>query len=123
MARILIVEDEAQVAESLHALLTARGYEVSWVPDGGEAVDHARKSKPDLILLDVILPRLGGFDVCKLLKTDPVTAAVKIVMITGLGRMGDVEKAFANGADDYIIKPFDSERLLKKLDKVLSKGA
>ena len=119
MPSILIVEDEPAIAENLHALLTARGYQATWVSDGSEAVAQARKLKPDLMLLDVMLPKLGGFDVCKLLKADAATKGIKVVMITALGRMGDVETAFANGADDYIIKPFDSERLFKKLDKVL----
>ena len=119
MARILIVEDEAAIAENLQALLTARGHQVALAADGAAAVESARRQPPDLMLLDIMLPKLGGFDVCRILKGEVTTKAIKIVMITGLGRMGDVETAFANGADDYIIKPFDSQRLFKKLDKVL----
>ena len=70
-----------------------------------------------------MLPTLGGFEVCKMIKANPATKGIKVVMVTGLGRVGDVETAFASGADDYIIKPFDSERLFKKLDKVLAAGA
>lgn len=121
MARVLIVEDESAVAESLQALLSAKGHQAEVVVDGSEAVQRARKSKPELMLLDIVLPKMGGFDVCKILKSDPATAKIKIIMITGLGRMGDVETAFQNGADDYLIKPFDSERLFKKLEKVLAK--
>ena len=119
-AKILVVEDEKDIADNLSALLAAKGYEVSTVGDGSEAVNSARKDKPDVILLDVMLPRLGGFDVCRILKADPDTSHIKIVMITGLGRIGDVETAFQSGATDYIIKPFESERLFKKLDKVLA---
>ncbi|OGR90730.1 MAG: hypothetical protein A3J74_05770 [Elusimicrobia bacterium RIFCSPHIGHO2_02_FULL_57_9] len=119
-ANILIVEDEQALAENLQALLGAKGYHASYVSDGAEAVAKARKDKPDLIFLDVMLPKLGGFDVCKVLKGDALTKNIKIIMITALGRMGDVETAFESGADDYIIKPFETERLLKKLDKVLS---
>ena len=119
MAKILIVEDETAIAENLHALLTARGYEVAWIPDGADALSIAKKQKPDIVLLDVMLPRVSGFDICRLLKSDPDTAKIKIIMITGLGRMGDVEKAFGQGADDYIIKPFDSERLFRKVEKAL----
>jgi CheY-like chemotaxis protein len=118
--RILIVEDESDIAESLAALLAAQGYETSFVLDGAEALPTARKRKPHLILLDVMLPRISGFDVCKLLRADPKTAATKIIMVTGLGRGGDVETAFAAGADDYLIKPFDTERLLKKIRTVLT---
>ena len=120
MARILIVEDEAVIAENLQALLQSRGHEVTLAGDGAEAVERARKDKPELILLDVMLPKMGGFDVCKILKGEEGTKSIKIVMVTGLGRMGDVETAFSSGADDYLIKPFDSQRLFKKLDKVLA---
>jgi DNA-binding response OmpR family regulator len=123
MARILIVEDEAAIAENLQALLEARGHQVSIAGDGAAAVEAARKETPDLMLLDIMLPKVGGFDVCRILKGADATKKIKIVMITGLGRMGDVEMAFANGADDYIIKPFDSQRLFKKLEKVLGPAA
>jgi len=118
--RVLIVEDEPMIAENLQALLNAKGYEADVASDGAEAVQKARDFKPDLMLLDIMLPRLGGFDVCRILKTDPATKGIKIVMVTGLGRMGEVENAFKNGADDYLIKPVDTARLLKKLEKVLA---
>lgn len=119
MARIMIIEDEIDVAEGLAALLANKGHKTSVVTDGGDALARARRERPDLILLDVMLPRVSGFDVCKMLRADPKTASAKIVMVTGLGRGGDVETAFAAGANDYLIKPFDSERLLKKIEKVL----
>ncbi len=118
--RVLIVEDEPMVAENLQALLAAKGYETELAGDGSEAIAKARAGQPDLILLDIMLPKLGGFDVCRILKADPATKAIKIVMVTGLGRMGEVETAFKNGADDYLIKPVDTARLLKKLEKVLA---
>lgn len=120
MARILIVEDELDIAENIAALLAAKGHKTSIVADGAEALQRARKELPELILLDVMMPKLSGFDVCKLLRQDPKTAKIKIVMVTGLGRGGDVETAFAAGADDYLIKPFDSQRLFKKIEKVLA---
>lgn len=118
--KVLIVEDEPEIADNLQALLEAKGYQVTVARDGGEAVAQARALGPDLMLLDVMLPKIGGFDVCRLLKGDPATKSIRIVMITGLGRMGDVETAFQNGADDYIIKPFDTVRLFKKIDKVMA---
>ena len=120
MARILIVEDEPDIAENLTALLKAKGHVVTAIGDGADAFDRARTSPPDLALLDVMLPRVSGFDLCRLLRSDPKTARIKIVMVTGLGRVGDVETAFASGADDYLIKPFDSERLFRKIDKALA---
>lgn len=119
-ARILIVEDEPEIADNLAALLAAKGHKVATCQSGADGITRARKDKFDLLLLDVMLPRMSGFDVCKLLRADPKTAKLKIVMVTGLGRMGDVEEAFRAGADDYLIKPFDSARLFKKIEKVLS---
>lgn len=121
-AKILIVEDERAIAENLQALLAAKGYVVILADDGADGIAKARLERPDVMLLDIMLPKMGGFDVCKILKANPAMKKTKIIMITGLGRMGDVEKAFQNGADDYIIKPFDTQRLFKKLDKALQPG-
>lgn len=118
--RILIVEDEPLIADNLAALLSAQGYRVATAREGADAIACARKNPPDLVLLDVMLPRMSGFDVCRLLRADPKTAKIKIIMVTGLGRMGDVEAAFRVGADDYVIKPFDSVRLFKKIEKVMA---
>ena len=120
MTRILVVEDEPAIAENLVALLAAKGYVVSSCGDGSEALEMARKTPPDLVLLDVMLPRISGFDVCKMLRADPKTSKAKILMVTGLDRGADVETAFAAGADDYLVKPFDSDRLFKKIQKVLA---
>lgn len=119
-ARILIVEDEPAIADNLAALLAAKGHKAVTCGEGADGVARARKEAFDLVLLDVMLPRMSGFDVCKLLRADPKTSKVKIVMVTGLGRMGDVEEAFRAGADDYLIKPFDSTRLFKKIEKVMA---
>ena len=122
MARVLIVEDEPAISENLAALLRLRGHTVDIAVDGAEAVEAARKRPPELVLLDVMLPRMSGFDVCRQLRADAKSAKAKIIMVTGLGRMGDVEDAFNAGADDYLIKPFDSDRLFKKIDKVLGRA-
>jgi len=119
-ARILIIEDEPAIADNLAALLAAKGHKVATCLEGVEGVARVRKETFDLLLLDVMLPRMSGFDVCKLLRSDPKTRKLKIIMVTGLGRMGDVEEAFRAGADDYLIKPFDSVRLFKKIEKVMA---
>jgi DNA-binding response OmpR family regulator len=120
--KVLIVEDEPEIAESLAALLGSKGYAATISRDGVEALSKARRLKPEVMLLDIMLPKIGGFEVCRQIKAEKTTRKIKVVMITGLARMGDVETAFLSGADDYIIKPFDSDRLLKKLEKVLSKS-
>ena len=116
--KILVVEDDSAVCDNLKALLETREYKVLQASDGAQAVAVARKELPDLILLDIMLPKMGGFDVCKILKAEPATQNVKIIMITGLSQMADVEKAFQHGASDYIIKPFEADRLFRKIDKV-----
>ena len=121
MARILIVEDEPAISENLAALLRLRGHAVEVAGDGAAGIAAARKKVPELVLLDVMLPGMSGFDACRMLRADPKCAGVKIIMVTGLGRMGDVEDAFKAGADDYLIKPFDSDRLFKKIEKVLAR--
>jgi|CXWL01.1.fsa_nt_gi DNA-binding response OmpR family regulator len=118
-SRILVIEDEPAIAENLAALLSAKGHRVDTAADGARGIELARKTAFNLILLDVMLPRMSGLDVCKLLRADAKTREMKIIMVTGLDRMNDVEEAFRAGADDYLIKPFDSQRLFKKIEKVL----
>ncbi len=119
--KIVVAEDESATAENIKALLVAKGYKVLTAKDGTEAIDVCRREKPDVLLLDVLMPKMGGFDVCRILKSEAPTQGIKIIMITALGRMGDVETAFQHGAVDYIIKPFDPDRLFKKIDKVLGR--
>lgn len=116
--KILIVEDDYALADSITALLKIKGHEVGFAPDGEAGIEAARKMRPDVILLDILIPKVGGFDACRILRGDAQTMKAKIIMMTGLDRIADVDRAFACGAADYIIKPFDSERLFKKIDKV-----
>lgn len=120
MARILIVEDDPDIAANLAALLLSKGHQVTRAADGAEALDRARKELPDVILLDVMLPRISGHDVCKILRAEPRTAKLKVIMVTGLGRGADVEAGLNAGPNDYLVKPFDTERLLKKIERVLA---
>ncbi|TBR19155.1 response regulator [bacterium] len=116
--KVLIIEDDYALADNITALLKLKGHEVGFAPDGEAGIEVARQMKPDLVLLDIMIPKVGGFDACRILRGDPATMKAKIIMMTGLDRIGDVDKAFACGAADYLIKPFDSDRLFKKIDKV-----
>ncbi|MCX5793937.1 MAG: response regulator [Elusimicrobia bacterium] len=118
--KVLIVDDEPAIAESLQAFLQARGYEASSAPDGPEGVAAARKSKPDLMLLDIMLPTLDGIEVCRILKADAGTKDIRIVMMTGLGHTSDLELALTAGADGYLAKPYDLDQLIQKIQKVLA---
>ena len=113
--KILVVEDEMDIAENIAVRLEVEGYLPLVAHDGKAGVDTARGEKPALILLDVLLPKIDGFEVCKILKGSPDTKKIPIVMLTSLSAVGDIEKAFASGADDYLAKPFEYDRLLKKI--------
>ena len=122
MIKVLIVEDDFSLAENLAALLKTKGFEVSVAVDGQAGLEKAQAMMPDIVLLDIMIPRVSGFEVCRRLRSNDKTKNIKILMTTGLDRMADVEKAFSAGAADYLVKPFDGERLFKKISKVLKQG-
>ena len=113
--RILVVDDEPAICANLQALLEASGYKVFTAANGIEALDVARKRKPHLILLDVKLPMMSGLDVCRNLKQDRATRSIRIVMLTALGMLSDVQHAVQSGADDYLHKPADPAKVLEKV--------
>lgn len=117
--KILIIEDEKDIAEDIAVRLEVEGFQVVNAYDGKMGVDNAREKNPDLILLDVLLPKIDGFEVCKILKSSPKTEKIPILMLTSLSAVGDVEKAFNAGVNDYLTKPFEYDRLLKKIRKLL----
>lgn len=117
--RVLVIEDEVSLAEGLKARLLVEGYKVTIARDGQAGVDAARKERPHLVLLDILLPRIDGWDACKILKADPKTKGIPIIMCTALTQIGDSEKAFQSGADDYVTKPYDMTRLVEKVRKFL----
>ncbi|MFH1379425.1 MAG: response regulator [bacterium] len=116
---ILLAEDEIEIAENIIARLEVEGYTVIYAEDGKKAVDAAVNVKPHVILLDAMLPRIDGFEVCKILKKNPHTNHIPILFLTSLNAVGDVEKAMSAGADDYLTKPFEYNRLLAKISRYL----
>jgi DNA-binding response OmpR family regulator len=110
--RILIVEDEPTIAKTLRLSLEAEGYEVRQAGDGLEALNQVRRDPPDLILLDVMLPKFDGFKVCRLLKFDKHTGHIPIILSSARNSDADMEKGRKAGADAYVVKPFDLERLI-----------
>ena len=105
VGRILVADDNQQNRELLEAYLLDDGHEILMAADGREAIDMARAKHPDLILLDIMMPKLSGYEVCSQLKNDAATNQIPILMITALKEMGDIEKALAAGADDFLTKP------------------
>lgn len=118
--KILIVDDEQNIVISLEFLMKREGYEVSIANDGEEAVARIRSEQPDLVLLDVMMPKKSGFEVCQEIKSDPVLKAVRILMLTAKGRDTEVAKGLAMGADAYMTKPFSTKELVEKVRVMLS---
>ncbi len=117
--RVLVVDDEEDLLELIRYNLTKDGYRVDCVSSGEAALQTAKSKLPDLVILDVLLPRVDGLDVCRLLKTDPATRHIPIVMLTAKSEEADVVAGLELGADDYITKPFSPRVLLARIKAVL----
>jgi two-component system, OmpR family, phosphate regulon response regulator PhoB len=120
--KILIVEDEASLVEVLTYNLEREGYEVAVAKEGREALRKAQTLLPDLILLDLMLPGLGGLDICRELRASPRTANISILMLTAKAEESDQIVGFAVGADDYVTKPFAVKVLLQRIQVLLRRG-
>jgi two-component system phosphate regulon response regulator PhoB len=121
MAKILVVDDDPDIIDLVTETLT--GHEILTAGDGLEGLALAQERKPDLVILDVGMPKLSGTVVCRRIKQDPATAHIPVIMLTGWGTVGDVEEAFANKANDYIVKPFSPKILKAKVEALLAGGA
>lgn len=117
--KVLVVEDYRPLAETLEYQLNRAGYEVSHASDGQEALAQAKLRLPDVIFLDVDLPIISGVDVCKQLRADPITKDILILMLTAMGEESDQVVGFAVGADDYVVKPVESYKVLLQRLKAL----
>lgn len=109
--RVLVVEDEDNIAIALDYLLTREGYDHDRVASGGEAMARIRATRPDLVLLDVMLPEVSGYEICEDVRRDPALAGVKILMMTARGSAMERRKGLALGADGFISKPFELSEL------------
>jgi DNA-binding response OmpR family regulator len=119
---ILIADDEPNIVISLEYLLQRDGYRVVVARDGQEALDAIAAGPPDLVLLDVMLPRVSGFEVCQTVRENPALAGMPIVMLTAKGREVEVSKGMALGANAYITKPFSTQELLAQIQALLGAG-
>ena len=116
---VLIVDDEPNIVLSLEFLMKKEGYEVLSVSNGEEAMQAIAEKTPDLILLDVMMPRKDGYEVCQELRANPSWKDIKIIMLTAKGRDVEREKGLALGANDYITKPFATQELVEKVKSLL----
>ena len=121
--RILVIEDEADLREVMAYNLRREGYKVATAADGADGVRGAKESKPDLILLDLMLPDLDGLEVCRRVRQDAELAKTPIIMVTAKGEETDVIVGLGVGADDYVRKPFSVKELVARVGAVLRRGA
>src|ERR1700691_4056398 len=122
MARILVIEDEKDIQDVLEYNLRQAGHKVHLASTGQDGLKLAREKKPDLVLLDLMLPDISGTEVCKALKQDSVTRDVQVLILTAKGEEVDRVVGFEIGADDYVVKPFSVRELLLRIEAVLRRG-
>ena len=116
---VLIVDDNAQNVELLQAFLETLPVKIVTAHDGVEALDKVKDHNPDLILLDIMMPRMSGFQVCRKLKADPKTKDIQVLMVTALNELGDIEQATECGTDDFVSKPVNKFELITRVKSLL----
>ncbi|MCZ7644982.1 MAG: response regulator [Planctomycetota bacterium] len=121
-AKIVVIEDESDILELLEYNLSKEGYRVASARDGEDGLRKVRKEAPDLVLLDLMLPGLDGIELCRRLKSDPLTRSTPVMMVTAKGEESDVVLGLGVGADDYVTKPFSPKELLARVKAVLRRG-
>jgi two-component system, OmpR family, phosphate regulon response regulator PhoB len=121
MSTILLVEDDPDIRHLVSYKLVRGGFDVIEAADGVAALHEARRHPPDLVILDVRMPRMSGLEVCRELRAGALTADVPIIMLTARARQQDLEQAFAAGATDYVVKPFSPRALQERVESLLLK--
>jgi two-component system, OmpR family, alkaline phosphatase synthesis response regulator PhoP len=117
--KILIADDNLTNVELLEAFLSNVDCQIAVATDGRQTLDQVAAFQPDLILLDIMMPKMSGFEVCKTLKKDPATSHIMILMVTALNELGDIERAVAAGCDDFLSKPVNKLELVKRVENML----
>ncbi len=117
--RILLVDDNVQNVELMQAYLESLPCKIFTAKDGVDAVDAVQREKPDMVLLDVMMPRMSGFDVCRKIKSDPTSRDIVVIMVTALHEVGDHERAVECGTDDFLTKPVNKLELLTRVRSLL----
>jgi DNA-binding response OmpR family regulator len=119
--KVLIVDDEPNIVLSVEFLMRREGHEVVTASDGQEAIDLLGSTRPDLMILDVMMPRKNGFEVCAEVRADPALSRMPILMLTAKGREAEMKKGISLGADAYITKPFSTHDLVAKVHELLQR--
>ncbi len=118
--RVLIVDDEPNIVLSLEFLMQREGYQVATAADGEAALEALAAQTPDLVILDIMLPKMNGFDVCRRIRADPRWQGVRILILTARGRETEVSKGLGLGADLYVTKPFSTKELMAQVKGLLA---
>ncbi len=118
---IIIVDDDPNILELFHDVLEDRGYAVSTFTRGWEALQEVSREHPDLIILDIMMPRVNGYEVCQILKENPKTKQIPVIFLTALSHQEALRRAAEGGADDYLIKPCPPEKLVQHVEKFLKR--
>ncbi len=117
--RILIADDNENIREALTYLLEDEGYSLSMAKDGAETLAKVREVHPDILFLDIMMPEINGYDVCRTIKNDPELRNIYVIMLTAKGQAAEQERGRAAGADEYIVKPFSPMEILAKIKNIL----
>lgn len=118
-SRVLIADDNEPNRELLEVYLADIDCDIATAVDGKDTLEQVAKFHPDVILLDVMMPKLSGFEVCQRLKGDPATSPIMVLMVTALGELGDIERAVESGTDDFLSKPVNRVELVKRVENML----
>ncbi len=121
MAKIVIAEDEPDIRELIAFTLRFAGYEVIAGANGQEGYDLTKREHPDLVMFDVRMPRMTGYDACKMIKADPEIAHIPVIFLSAKGQENEIEQGLSAGADDYLLKPFAPDQLTERVKAVLAK--
>jgi two-component system alkaline phosphatase synthesis response regulator PhoP len=120
--RILVVDDEIYIVHILDFSLGMEGYEVLTALDGEQALERLKSDKPDLIVLDIMMPKVDGYEVCRTIKSNPETQHIPVILLSAKGRNVDQKMGFDVGADDYITKPFSPRKLVERINALLGQS-
>ena len=118
-AKILVVDDEVYILHILDFILGAESYDVVTATNGVQALQKVREEKPDLVILDIMMPKLDGYETCRMIKNDPTTKGIPVILLTAKGREVDQKLGREVGANDYMTKPFSPSKLIERVQAIL----
>ena len=119
--KILVADDNENIREALTYLLEDEGYQLWLAKDGAETIKKVKEFRPDILFLDIMMPEINGYDVCRTIKSDPVLKDTYVIMLTAKGQVAEQERGKEVGADEYIVKPFSPMEILTRIKNILGK--